>query len=165
LTFNTDYRYTDNAPVSLLNNVGVNLLGSFASGTPYTPAKLWNEVTLGAGAAEPIGPINSRVGPYTFRVDMKANKAISLAGLDLNMYVWVLNLLDRENAIGVYESSGDPQSTTYAQSEEGRAVIEANSEPHDSSGLTAEQKYKLAEQDPELFDTPRIVRFGVELSF
>jgi hypothetical protein len=100
-------------------------------------------------------------------MDMKANKGVSVSGLDLNFYVWVLNLLDRDNATDVYEVSGDPQSTSFLSTDEGRAIVE-NSDvvgPHDSSGLTAEQKYLLREQDPRNYDIGRSVRFGVELSF
>jgi outer membrane receptor protein involved in Fe transport len=166
-TFNADYRYSDNAPLSLLNNFGVNLLGSIASGTPYTPQKVYNEVTLGSVSPEPVGPINSRYGPWVFRMDMKANKSFNISGMDMNFYVWVLNLLDRDNATDVYEITGDPQSTSFLSTDEGRGVVEAPAVavPHDSSGLTAEQKYLLREQDANNYDVGRVVRFGVELSF
>ncbi|MCP4711268.1 MAG: TonB-dependent receptor [Planctomycetes bacterium] len=164
-TFNFDYRFASNAPTPLLNQAGVNFLGNFASGKPYTAANLWNETTLGAGASEPFGPLNGRNAPWTFRVDMKANKLFNISGLDMNFYVWVLNLLDRNNPIAVYDCSGDPTTTTYLDGEEGQTLVEELAVPDDNSGLTGEEKYLLRENDPRMFDTPRVVRFGFELSF
>ncbi len=46
------------------------------SGTPYTPTKPYDEVTLAAVNIEPAGPINSRYGPWTYRVDLKADRTI-----------------------------------------------------------------------------------------
>ncbi len=166
-TFSLDYRYKADAPVALLNNFGVNVLGSFASGTPYTPQKPYNEATLGSAQTEPAGPINSRYMSGVFRMDLKANKSFKLGGLDMNVYVWVLNLLDRNNATDAWEASGDPQSTGFLNTDLGRAAVNdpAVANPHDSSGLTATQKYILAEHHPSNYDVPRLVRFGVDLNF
>ncbi|MCP4708950.1 MAG: TonB-dependent receptor, partial [Planctomycetes bacterium] len=79
--FDVDYRYQNNAPLPILNNAGVNVLGTLASGTPYTLSEMWNETSLGAGAAEPLEAINSRYAPWTFRVDLKANKTLKLGRL------------------------------------------------------------------------------------
>ncbi|OQY30041.1 MAG: hypothetical protein B6244_01925 [Candidatus Cloacimonetes bacterium 4572_55] len=165
LTFNTDYRYTNNAPIPLLNNFGVNLLGSFASGTPYTPAKTYNEVTEASVTPETNGAINSRYGPWVFRMDMKANKTFQLGGFDMNFYVWVLNLMDRDNAVDVYEGTGDPESTSWLNSPEGVEFQDTYLEAHDSSGLTGEEKYMLKERNPRNYDLPRVVRFGIEIGF
>lgn len=166
-TFNVDYRYGSNAPMSFLNNFGVNLLGSFTSGTPYTPSQPYNEITLASTTSVTDGAINSRYSEWVFRMDMKANKSVKMGGLNMNFFVWVLNLLDRENAIDVYESSGDPQSTSWLATDAGYAFINdpGTVEAHDTSGLTAEQKYLLKEQDPSNYDLPRTIRFGVEVGF
>lgn len=166
-SFNADYRYGKNAPFSFLNDFGVNLLGSFASGTPYTPMEVYNEVTLGSVSATPAGPINSRYGPWVFRMDLKANKSLKFGRMNLNVYVWVQNLLDRKNAIDTYESSGDPQSTTFLNTSTGQAIVNdpAVVGPHDTTGLTGAEKYRLREQDPRNYDLPRTVRLGVDIGF
>src|SRR5439155_14597705 len=57
-----------------LQNTGINILYNLASGTPYTPTAVYNEVTLAAVASQPSGPLNSRYGPWTSSVDVKATK-------------------------------------------------------------------------------------------
>lgn len=164
-TFNMDYRYGNNAPISLLNNFGVNILGNLASGTPYTPAEVYNEVTEQAVTPVTNGAINSRYGPWTFRLDLKANRSFSISGLDMNFYVWVLNLLDRQNPVDVYEGTGDSESTSWLNTAEGQAFVDQYADPHDTSALSGEEKYLLKERNPRSYDIPRVVRLGVEIGF
>src|SRR5262249_34886120 len=46
-----------------LDRVNVNLLFNVASGTPYTPTTVYDEVTLQNSSGTPIGSTNSRYGP------------------------------------------------------------------------------------------------------
>ncbi len=97
---------------------------------------------------------------------MKATKTLFLKnGISLDFYVWVMNLLDRDNVLSVYETSGDPDATNWLVTEAGQDWIDANSSVDDSSGLTGEQKYKLASQNPGNYDIPRQIRFGLRMSF
>jgi outer membrane receptor protein involved in Fe transport len=146
---------------------GINLVFNAGSGHPYTPMKTANEVTLGNLAPSPDGPINSRYGPWTYRFDLKANKTITFGRLSWDIYIWVLNLLDRKNALVVYESSGLPDATGWDSTPEGQALINDSrySNPHDASDLTAEEKLSLREHDPTNFDTPRQIRLGIKFNF
>jgi len=67
----------------ILENTGINLLYNVASGTPYTPTKVYNEVTLAAVASEPSGPLNSRYGPWTSNLDLKATRGFHLGSLNM----------------------------------------------------------------------------------
>jgi outer membrane receptor protein involved in Fe transport len=151
--------------VKPLENAGVNVVFNAGSGKAYTPAVLANEITLGNYAPRPAGPINSDYGPWTMRVDLKANKVFSLKRLELDFYVWVLNLFDRDNAIHVYETSGLPGNTGWLSSPEGQQFIEKNSDVSPTTGLTGEQEYVLAQRDPSNYDIPRMIRFGVRIGF
>ena len=84
-----------------LENAGINFHFGAASGTPYSPMDIFNEVTLAAVSPVPNGRINSQYGPWTYRLDLKANKTITFGKSNLDFYVWVINVLDRENAIDV----------------------------------------------------------------
>jgi hypothetical protein len=129
-----------------------------ASGTPYTPTKVYNEVTLQAVATEPSGPINSRYGPWTLTVDFKANKGFQLAGQNLDVYLWVLNLFEQDNHLTVYTSSGSAETTNFLSSEEGQSALATNGEDY-------ARLYRLAERNPNLHGGPRLVRLGAKLSF
>jgi hypothetical protein len=169
-----DYRFVDkDGPKFMggypLANAGLNVLVSAGSGFPYTPTFTFNEVTTLSVSSRPSGPINSSYGPWSFQVDAKANKNFKLAGINGNVYVWAINLFNRANVTGsntdgrglestVYSSTGDPSTTGWLNTAEGRQFV-------DRFGTLGEQKFKLAEQNPLNYDTPRQVRFGMALNF
>ncbi|MGA1198945.1 MAG: hypothetical protein ACO36I_20830, partial [Candidatus Latescibacterota bacterium] len=83
--------------------------------------------------------------------------------------VWAINLFNLANVTGrktdgrglestVYSSTGDPSTTGWLNTAEGRQFV-------DRFGTLGEQKYLLAEQNPLNYDTPRQVRFGMALNF
>ncbi len=159
-----DYRFVDkDGPRFLggqpLSNAGINVLFTAGSGFPYTPTFTFNEVTTGASSSRPSGPVNSSYGPWTFRTDVKANKRFRIIGLQGDLYVWVLNLFNRANATSpVYSSTGSPTTSGWLNTDEGRKFVER-------FGQLGEDKYKLKENSPFNFGTPRQVRFGLALSF
>ena len=162
-TFNFDYRLgAGEGPAwggtRFLQNAGLNVLVNAASGTPYTPTKVYNAVTLGALFPTPIGEINSRYGPWTVTVDLKGGKTFPFGRQNLELYVWVLNLFDRKNATFVYTATGNAETTNYLQTAAGEKFLADN-------GPDAARRYHLAELNPDYFGNPRLVRFGAKLSF
>lgn len=137
--------------------LGINMLFNVASGTPYTPTAVYNEVTLANVNSNPSGPLNSRYGPWTTMLDLKAVRAFRMGGSKLEVFLWALNVFDSKNPIGVYTSTGSPTSTSYAATETGKAELSAV-----PGGL---QTYDLAQNNPNLYSNPRLVRFGVRASF
>lgn len=150
-----------------LENAGMNFIVNLGSGTPYTPSQIgYDPVTLYAVTSTPAGSINSRYGPWKFRIDLKATKTLFFRnGYTLGFYVWVMNLLDRNNVLSVYETSGDPDATNWLTTDAGQDFAEAYNTADDSSGLTGEEKYILASQNPGNYDMPRQIRFGLRMSF
>jgi len=132
-----------------------------ASGTPYTPTKIFNEVTLAAVSTEPAGPINSRYGPWTSNLDVKATKGFDAGGFKLEAYVWVLNLLDTRNPVQVYGSSGSAAATGWLDTEDGQTYL-ANAADAGRDGLGL---YQLAQNNPNFYTNPRLVRFGLRTNF
>jgi len=168
-SFDLDYRYgTAQGPAwgktHYLENMGLNVLLNAGSGTPFTPTTVYNEVTLAAVAIQPAGEVNSRYGPWTFQVDAKLDKTIPLKGQTLNLYVWALNIFNKENVTTVYTSSGSASSTNWLNTSEGQAWVETNSAAYGGPEGAA-QRYQLAELNPALYGTPRQIRFGAKLSF
>ncbi len=168
MSLNFDFRYGKGqgptwGATRFLENAGINVLFNLASGTPYTPTKVYNEVTLAAVALEPTGPLNSRYGPWTFQVDAKMGKTVGVYGQNLDLYVWVLNIFDRDNVNNVFTSSGSARTTNFLNTAEGQAYLATNSDTYGAD--EALRRYRLAELDPTLHDIPRMVRFGARLSF
>jgi outer membrane receptor protein involved in Fe transport len=141
-----------------LSNFGLNVLLNAGSGTPYTPVEVYDEVTLAAVSTTPIGPVNSRYGPWTSSVDLKVNKGFSLASLNLDAFVWVLNVFDRNNAVAVYESSGSAETTNWLNTADGQDFLSR-------TGENGRRTYELAQANPDLFGNPRLVRFGLRAGF
>ena len=163
LSASLDYRYAkDDGPEVLgrkiLSNFGVDLLFTAASGLPYTPVQVFNEVTLNAVSLIPSGPINSRYGPWTYQLDMKVDREFDMGPTKLDAFIWVQNLLDRDNPVNVYSSSGLADNTGWLATPEGQGWLAAN-------GPEAQARYDLAQRDPRNFSIPRIVRIGFRTSF
>jgi outer membrane receptor protein involved in Fe transport len=143
----------------MFENTGINALFNVASGTPYTPTKTYNEVTLAAVAPEPSAPVNSRYGPWSVSLDLKATRELVLGNLKVEAFVWGLNVLDNKNPIAVYTSTGSASTDNWLNTDDGQTFI-ANTTAKDG-----ERKYMLAENNPNLYSNPRLVRFGLRTSF
>jgi outer membrane receptor protein involved in Fe transport len=165
ITLNLDYRLQHHEGPMLgniypLENAGINVVFNAGSGLPYTPEEVWNEVTLGAYAPTPIGPINSRYGPWTWRMDLKVNRTFMVSKLGVDVYVWILNLFNTENQIDVYASSGQAGDDGWLSTPNGQAFLVNPAFPSDVESL-----YNLAQMDPTRYGIPRQVRIGCALNF
>lgn len=147
-----------------LENTGLNIIANFASGTPYTASDIFNEVTLASTSPTPISTINARYGPWTYRIDMKLNRSFNLFNISFDAYLWVLNVLDQENAVDVYEGTGKPDATGWLTTPPGEGFVQDYSEPNEF-GLTGEQMYEIKQNTPLNYDIPRLVRFGLRVNF
>ena len=163
VTLNVDYRSRAGAgplvgSVRPLENFGINLLFNAGSGFPVTPIFATNEVTLASVTELPKGTANSMYGPWTYQLDAKLSRSFPISSVDVEAYVWVLNLLDTENQLSIYGSSGSAYTTGWLSTEEGRAWAAANG----AEGLAL---YQQKERNPLNFGIPRMVRFGLKTSF
>lgn len=147
-----------------LEKFGLNVLFRAGSGLPYTPIKIVNEVTQTAFAPVPLDTRNSEYGDWTLFVDLKAEREFNFGGNKVTPYVWVKNLLDRDNVITVYEGTGSATSTGWLATPEGQAFVQSFSTP-DRTDFTGEQKLRLAENNPTNFANPRQILFGLRVSF
>ena len=166
LSFNADWSFDKGEGVVLSGmrpfaNFSLNALYNIGSGTPFTPTNVYNELTLASVASQPRGPLNSRYGPWTQTLDVKASRGFALGTTKFEGFVWVLNVFDTENPVGVYTSSGSPTTTGWLNTNDGQAYLD-NAAAKGKDGLG---RYRLAESDPNIFANPRLVRFGVRTSF
>jgi len=142
-------------------NTDLNVLYNVATGTPFTPTNITDEVTQLNVAQQPTGGQNSRTTPATQSLDFKISKGISPTLGHLSAYVWVLNLFDTNNALFVYSGTGSAFTTGFLDSEAGRAVAA----DLQSKGIDPVRAYQLATQGAGLFSIPRTVRFGLRADF
>ncbi len=146
--------------LGIFEMVAANVLLTFNSGRPYTPLEQQN-ITPGGSSnlGDTKGYVNSAYGPGTSRVDFKIEKSIGIGdNLLLTPYLWVQNLFDVDNAVNVYRSTGDPFTSGYLSTEEGKAVAT-------DSGPDYVSDYMALERDPGNFGIPRLIRLGFRLNF
>ncbi len=132
---NWDQRHTLNASIQLSepSDYSISTILKYGSGLPFTPA-------LSSTFGSQIEP-NSGRKPMGFTVDLRAEKAFSLAGLQMNGFVRVLNLFNTTYFNGdVFSTTGSP----------------------DYSINPVVDKYRLL--NPLRYFQPRRVEIGISLS-
>jgi len=92
---------------------GLNFIGNFGSGLPYTPTD--------ARGTYLTGEINSGRQPWTGNIDVRAYKTFKLGFLNATLWADITNLLNKRNVLNVFDDSGRPDySTNPAVSPENR---------------------------------------------
>lgn len=145
--------------LGFLEMTSLNILYSFNSGRPYTPLESQNIVPGGSSnLGDTKGYVNSAFGPGSNRIDLKLEKSFKLFNnFYLSPYLWVENVLAAENPINVYRSTGDPYSTGYLNTDEGKATTEQ------VPGYA--EDYTALERNPFNFGIPRTIKLGIKVRF
>jgi hypothetical protein len=148
-------------------NAGFNITAQAGSGLPFT--KRTNVVPLGsAGFLE--GDINGSRLPWNFnlnaRVDKRFKVNFSSAASDKQKFAWMtvyfqfLNLMNTQNIIGVYPSTGNPDDDGYLSSAIAQPVIASAPNPE-----SYQDHYTAAVFEPGFFSTQRRMRLGLIIEF
>ncbi len=140
-----------------LENTSLAVVFSAGSGTPYTPMAIYDAATEAAVTPQPLDKINTANKPWYMNIDAKLERRFNVGSFNITPYVWVKNLLDRENVIGVYEGTGQPDETGFLNTPVGQTNI-ANNEEYG-------QRYELKQFTPVNYSNPRMVFFGLRTSF
>jgi len=144
-----DQRHTLNIGANYeKENYGVNVTGTFNSGTTYTYSPI-EESTLSKQTLFP----NNQYRPATFDISLKGHYDIALAGdVKMRLFLTVYNLLDRLNEVEVDEATGRAYTTILTESE--KSTFKSNyNDVYDAS------------KDPSMYSAPREIKFGIGLFF
>ena len=137
-----DQRHTFNAFLNFgKTGWGVNLLGRYGSGLPYTP-NIQVASRLGQNLSNTL-LLNSRRRPSTFSFDIKAYKDIKLGMFKATAFFNIFNVFDRRNEVRVFGTTGKADETLDIDL------------PHDFGYFVR----------PDHFSEPREVQIGLELGF
>jgi outer membrane receptor protein involved in Fe transport len=118
-----------------------SLIFQYGSGYPYT-----EDVRTSKG----LRFENGGVKPTFLNVDLRAEKSIPLAGVNINAFLWVYNLLDIKNEVNVNASTGRANLDIFTSL--GGTIL----------GLNTLEQYL---NDPTSFSAPREVRLGLSVEF
>lgn len=162
-SLNLDYRFgKDDAPIGFLKHAGANLVFAFNSGNPYTRMKTFNTNPFTGRydndnvSESPYSAVNAEITPWVYKIDLKVNKQFYFGTAKLNVYAWVLNLLNTANVKDIWISTGLPDDTGHRGTPAGQAYWDALDE-------TEKQLYRMREMDYNNYGIPRQIRLGVEL--
>ncbi len=188
ITLNVDYRFgakTDyrgprlklrkgkenEKVISLLENVGANVVFRAGSGTPYSKqANITREAQFGIGGGNTAldGQINGSNLPWTYKVDLRIDKNMEInfgkgeekKSANLTVYLQVLNLLNTRNILAVYKATGNPDDDGYLTSAQAQSTISSQVDPTSFTDL-----YSVKLNNPSNFSRPRVIRLGLLLDF
>ena len=183
-----DYRYGSgrryNGPKvgdkDILENTGLNIQFFANSGTPYTARSLpgSSELLTGSATNQPVeGDFNGSRLPWTLRMDARLDRSFTVnwgskteaneklwgkgkKQSTLNVYLQVLNVLNRENIQSVYAFTGNPDDDGFLASPLFQNQIRAQ-----VSEQAFRDQYELRLQNPFNYELPRRIRLGAQLSF
>ncbi|MEI7811354.1 MAG: TonB-dependent receptor [Ignavibacteria bacterium] len=117
------------------------LIFGYGAGMPYT-----EDARFVHGLILP----NLGVRPSTYNVDLRADKNFKVAGVNLNVFFLVYNLLDIKNEYAVYGSTG-------------RAMVDLNTKwAGQIVGLNTIEQFV---NNPAMYSAPRQLRLGLNLGF
>ncbi len=133
--------------VSVPDAWGVNMVGYYGSGLPYTKTD---------ANGNRLNERNDSRLPANYRVDMRLNKDFYIGKGDnfLTLFIEVDNLFNRRNVLNVYSSTGRPDYDSYTP--QGGLAL-------DSEQLAALDR--LYDHNPLNFSLPRTIRIGTEFNF
>jgi hypothetical protein len=155
-------------------DMGANFIFNARSGSPFTRyQQAISEAQADMGRAQRSqidgNPFGSRM-PWQYRVDMNLSKNFEIAkkrkrekGLNsynLNVFIWVQNLLNQKAVDGVYQFTGLPNDDGYLSSPQGRQYITEQVNQQSFIDL-----YNVKVDNPYNYTFPRLARLGVKVLF
>lgn len=173
-----DYRFDKDDGGPILSGLGVNALLSFNSGHNFTKIKQvfegqfspWNVGSYyysDPRFSYPTEPINSSKTPWVFNIDLSVNKLIPLGGVDLDLYVNILNLLDTKQIINVYNASGNAEDDGWLNTPAGQskaAAIPLYAPFYKAINIDNRWAYTSLTGN-DVYGSPRQIRVGARLEF
>ena len=166
-SINVDYRFgADDGPqigdVRFLERVGLNLLFSFGSGKPYTRV---NEFSF-SDRRTPIEALNASRTPWTFQLDGRLDKTVTIGAVDLNIYLWVVNVFNIKNITGVYATSGSADDNGFLATDEGLNRINNYRQYGEVfADLYQDFYYQTSLMNAGVYGAPRRIFLGVRANF
>lgn len=108
-----------------LANFGINFVANLGSGLTYTRLQDEPRIITNSFTADVLGGINEGRLPWTTLLNLRVDRRFSLGGTNLTAFLWIENLLDTENILGVYRVTGLPDIDGYLATDDGQTIAEA----------------------------------------
>ena len=145
-------------------NTGLGVFADVKGGRPYTallgPNPIWDSFFQG-----PAGEINGQRLPWASLVHLRVQRAFRVSRARLVAYLWIENLFDVDNVLGVYGATGEPDDDGYLASDLGRDQIQGRTLSQGVQQAAAfEDQYRLRANTPDHYGVARQIRLGFRLA-
>ncbi|MFQ5570754.1 MAG: TonB-dependent receptor domain-containing protein [Rhodothermales bacterium] len=149
LSFDQRHVLSSTVTLSRPGNWGISFIGQFATGYPYSPLILDQNIDL---------PTRSGRKPSQFDLDAHLFKEFEVGSIRFRAFAKVFNVFDRRNERFVFNDTG---RATYSLSDERN--LHATWEPnYGRPGVHTLDEYDIR---PQFFSPPREIRLGLTLAF
>jgi outer membrane receptor protein involved in Fe transport len=158
-----DYRFAKGDGGSILEQMGLDMLLDFNSGHSFTRLTIDQFGPVGNADPRfrtPVEPIGASTTPWFFQLDARLDKTISIGTLDLNIYVYVINLLGTDNAINAFLRTGDPKNDGWLATSTGQAAVAQFGQQYVDL-----YNARYNGENSGNFGPPRQIRFGLKLDY
>jgi hypothetical protein len=173
LNANIDYRYDKGeGPIignlHVLENAGLNLIFRARSGEPYT-----SRLNAIPSSTTIIGGIQNSRLPWHYMVDLRVDKQFDVRfgkrsadgpdrrkSLGIMAFVYVQNLLNRRDVLGVYGYTGRPDDNGYLASANGLQSI-----ANQRNAQAYIDQYTISNYNQGFLNLPRRINIGLQFNF
>ena len=185
-SINLDYRLKGTN--TFLDGLGSNFLFTFNSGHAFTYVyrPVGGQVSaFNAGvdymsdtrSRQALEPVGASTTPWVYNLDLKLDKDFTFGGYQLKVFARVNNLLDRRNAINVYQATGSATDDGfYGNDVYSQSFVDLYGDDPDGDGITDyEEMYKAINIDNDesyrvstgnnLISAPRQAFLGFAINF
>jgi outer membrane receptor protein involved in Fe transport len=176
-SINLDYRFGKGDGGKILQRTGLNLLFTFTSGHPFTLAQgdFGQQDPSSAGEITdprsriPLENVNASLTPWNAQMNLRLDRTIALGALETNIYFYVQNLTDRQNAVNVFERTGNPYNDGFLDNAAlSSAIVQANGGPayvalHRAINLDGNGTNYSRNTGLQLLGQPRTFRVGMRI--
>lgn len=152
----------------VLENTGVNFIANLGSGTPYTASVIPTPID-GSVSPSTEGSINGSRLPWQFTLDLNLDRNFLLKfggegdeakTANLNIYLWISNLLNTQNIVSVYRFTGTPDDDGYLAAAQYQPQINTQNDPQ-----AYRNYYSMNVDNPYNLGAPRTIRLGLRFDF
>lgn len=155
-----DYRFGKNDGGPVFEQSGANVFLTFNSGHALTRLIADQRGTAPGDERfrQPIEPIGSSTTPWFFQLDARLDKTVMIGPLDVNFYVYVINLLGTDNAVDAFFRTNDPQDDGWFSTAAGQSDLSTL-----GPGFEGMYRELFLGRNSGNYGPPRQFRFGIRL--
>ncbi len=155
-----DYRWGKGDGGPILEQLGLNALLTFNSGHAFT--RLDAQQRGPAPGDErfriPLEPPGASTTPWFFQLDARLDKTVAIGPLDVNFFVYVINVLGTDNPEDAFFRTGDTKDDGYFATQGGQTDLQTL-----GTGFGDLYRALYLGRNSGNFGPPRQFRFGIRL--